>query len=62
MARVLCNVDDERLVRELHRPRWADEDRAVAFAGWGNITTEELADYENSIRRWGRVICRTQSH
>ena len=63
MARVLCNVmtgdwsvnfvgpDGKTRIGSWVLLNSHDEVRAILR--WGNITAEELAKHENSIRRWG---------
>jgi hypothetical protein len=55
--------DDKRLVIALYRTRRQDthrpwllldsHDEVRAILRWGNISAEELAEHEGSIRRWG---------
>jgi hypothetical protein len=63
MARVLCNVMtgdwSVNFVGPDGKTRigpWLllnNHDEVRAILRWGNITAEELAEHENSIRRWG---------
>jgi hypothetical protein len=63
MARVLCNVmtshwsvhfigpDGKTRIGLWLLPDSHEEVRAILL--WGNITDQELAEHESSIRRWG---------